>query len=110
MVGSTDSPGKTPYYDYCNYLLSPCDDGAYAKVTWNGYMTVVDDAFAADPVLQTATVDPASRPLFTGGCSADGACKADLDFNTSLDAEFVTRARRTRPPTTTIAATMPIRP
>ena len=79
-LGSTDAPGKAPYYDYCNYLLSPCDDGAYAHVTWNGYMTVVDDAFATDPVLQTATVNPPGRPLFTGGCSADGACKADLDF------------------------------
>ena len=48
-------------------------------------MTLIDDAFAHDPVLRTATVNPPGKPLFVGGCSADGACKADLDF---IDAKF----------------------
>lgn len=84
-IGSTNSPAVPPFYAYCDVLLSPCSDGDYAKVTWNGYMTLVDNAFATPPVLQTATVDPPSRPLLVGGCSADGACKADLDF---IDVQF----------------------
>jgi hypothetical protein len=84
-LGSTDATGMPPFYAYCNYLLSPCEEANYANVSWNGYMTVVDDAFAARPKLQTATVNPPGRPLFIGGCSADGACKANLDF---IDADF----------------------
>jgi hypothetical protein len=85
FLGSTDSPAEPPYYAFCNELLGECEDGAYADTTWNGYMTFIDDALAARPRLQTATVNPPDQPLFVGGCSADGACKADLDF---IDAQF----------------------
>jgi hypothetical protein len=84
-MGSTDAPGSAPYYAYCDGLLSECTDGRYAGVTWNGYMTLLPNAFASPPKLETATVDPPSAPLFVGGCSADGACKADLDF---IDVKF----------------------
>lgn len=84
-LGSTNAPAVPPYYASCNVHLSECTDGTYAGATWNGYMTVIDDAFAARPVLRTATVNPASSPLFTGGCSADAACKAVLDF---VDVQF----------------------
>jgi hypothetical protein len=84
-LGSTDAPGKAPFSSYCNVLLTPCDDGEYAKVTWNGYMTAVDGVFSAHPVLHTATIDPPSRPLLAGSCSADGGCKAELDF---IDAKY----------------------
>jgi hypothetical protein len=84
-VGSTNSPAKPPYYAYCNSLLSPCEQGDYATTTWNGYMTMVHGAFGGKRELFTATVDPPERPLFVGACSADGACKAVLDF---IDADF----------------------
>jgi hypothetical protein len=79
-VGSTDSPGTVPFYAFCNALLEECSDGKYAGVAWNGYMTLIPNAFASPPKLHTATIDPPSHPLLIGGCSADGACKADLDF------------------------------
>jgi hypothetical protein len=84
-LGSTNAPGKAPYSDYCNILLSPCDDGAYAKVAWNGYMTAVDGVLAGRPRLQTATVSAPDRPLLVGMCSADGGCKGVLDF---IDAKY----------------------
>jgi hypothetical protein len=84
-MGSTDSPGTKPFYEYCNYLLGPCSDGNYAGVTWNGYLTVIEDALAERPLLETATINPPDQPMLIGGCSADGACKAVLDF---LDAAF----------------------
>ena len=79
-VGSADSPARPPFAEYCNVLLSPCDDANYAHVTWNGYMTDVSDVFAPHPRLQTATVNAPARPLLIGACSADGGCKAELDF------------------------------
>jgi hypothetical protein len=54
-------------------------------VTWNGYMTRIPNALERRPKLETATVDPPSQPLRVGGCSADGACKANLDF---IDMKF----------------------
>ena len=85
FLGSTDAPGHEPYSVYCNILLSPCDDGAYAKVSWNGYMTSVSGMLAGRPVLRTATIDPPQKPLLIGSCSADGGCKAELDF---IDAKY----------------------
>jgi hypothetical protein len=84
-LGSTNAPGRPPFYAYCDVLLTPCTDANYTGVIWNGYLTEIQDVFASKPVLQTATVDPPNRPLFTGGCSADGGCKAELDF---IDAQF----------------------
>jgi len=84
-LGSTNAAGHAPYYDYCDVLLSSCSDGVYAGVTWNGYISLVDDVFATDPVVRTATVNSTDAPLFAGGCSADGACMANLDF---IDVHF----------------------
>ena len=84
-LGSTNTSGHAPFYAYCDVLIQPCSDANYAHATWNGYLTEIQNVFAGRPVVQTATVDPSSRPLFTGGCSADGACKANLDF---IDAQF----------------------
>jgi hypothetical protein len=83
-LGSTNAAGHAPYYDYCDVLLSSCSDGVYAGVTWNGYMAVLD-SFARDPIVRTATVNDPASPLFVGGCSADGACMANLDF---IDVHF----------------------
>jgi len=79
FLGTTNAPGK-PYYAYCNVLLSPCSDDNYAKTRWNGYLLTTTNLFEPHPVVVAATVNPVDRPLFVGGCSADGACKADLDF------------------------------
>ena len=84
-LGSTNAPGHAPYYDYCNVLLSMCTDGPYAGVRWNGYIAEIDDLFAPDPIVRTATVNDPAAPLFVGGCSADGACMANLDF---IDVHF----------------------
>ena len=84
-LGSTNAPGHEPFYADCNVLLSDCTDGPYAGAAWNGYMTLIDSAAATTPALATATVNRPDRPLFTGGCSADGACKGVLDF---LDVHF----------------------
>ncbi len=84
-LGSRNAPGRAPFYAYCDVLLSTCSDANYRGARWNGYMTEIQNVFAGRPVLQTTTVDPPNRPLFVGGCSADGACKANLDF---IDAQF----------------------
>lgn len=84
FLGSRNAPGK-PYYAYCNVLLSPCTDANYAKTMWNGYLVSTSRLFDRRPVFQGAPVNRADRPLFVGGCSADGACKADLDF---IDTHF----------------------
>ena len=84
-LGSTNAPGNAPYYAYCDVLLSQCSDRRYDGVRWNGYMAEIDDLFATDPTVRTATVNDPSRPLFVGGCSADGACMANLDF---IDVHF----------------------
>jgi hypothetical protein len=84
-IGTTDSPAAPPFYSFCDALLEECTDGSYAGIGWNGYMTLIANVFALPPKLQTATVDPSTRPLLIGGCSADGACKADLDF---IDVKF----------------------
>lgn len=79
-LGTTNAGGHNPFYAYCDVLLQPCTDAHYAQARWNGYLTEIPNVFARRPVLRTASVNPADRPLFTGGCSADGACKANLDF------------------------------
>lgn len=84
-LGSTNAPGKPPWYGNCNVFLTSCTDGPYASATWNGYISQIDDLFAPAPVVRTLLANDPSRPLFTGGCSADAACKAVLDF---LDVNF----------------------
>lgn len=84
-LGSTNAPGRAPYFEYCNVLLSTCANGHYEGVRWNGYLTQIDNIFARDPMIRTATVNDPRTPLFVGGCSADGACMANLDF---LDVHF----------------------
>jgi hypothetical protein len=84
-LGSTNASGHEPYYAYCDVLLSTCSDGNYAGIRWNGYMAQIDNLFEADPIVRTATVNDPAEPLFVGGCSADGACMANLDF---IDVHF----------------------
>lgn len=83
-LGSANAPGP-PYFTYCMEFLESCPDGAYANASWNGYMTLVEHPLAQRARLRTATVNPPGAPLLVGGCSAEGGCKADMDF---LDAQF----------------------
>jgi hypothetical protein len=69
-VGTTESPGA-PWYSFCNPHLGDCVDGPYEGVAWSGYVTTIDGP-------DVTTVDTGT--IFEGGCSADGACKAVLDF------------------------------
>jgi hypothetical protein len=84
-LGSTNAPGVPPFATFCQEFLESCEDGAYATATWNGYMTVVANPLGGRPLLRTATVKPAAEPLFMGGCTPDGGCRANLDF---LDVKY----------------------
>ena len=84
-LGSTNAPGVPPYATFCQEFLETCNDGEYANATWNGYMTVVGNPKGRRPSLRTATVNRPQQPLFMGGCTPDGGCRANLDF---LDVKF----------------------
>lgn len=84
-IATDDAPGGPPYYDFCNVHLGDCTDGRYTGVEWDGYLALIDDARDADPVIRTATAGGPGSPLLVGGCSADGGCKAVLDF---VDVQF----------------------
>jgi len=79
------APGVPPYATFCQEFLETCTDGAYATATWNVYMTVVNNPLGRHPALRTPSVNPPEEPLFMGGCTPDGGCKANLDF---LDVKF----------------------
>lgn len=87
-LGSTNAPGVPPYYPFCQEYLEPCSDGSYANATWTGYLTTVENPLLHSPPLRTATTNSPAKPLFVGGCSPDGGCKADVDF---LDVHFDSR-------------------
>jgi hypothetical protein len=66
-MGSTNSPGR------------PWNAGEYAKVTWNGYMTISSDALAQSPVFYSAPVNNPKDPLIGGECGPF-RCQAAFDF------------------------------
>ncbi|MES2154211.1 MAG: sialidase family protein [bacterium] len=54
---------------YIGTTLEKGYDGSQTKATWNGYLSVLTDAFAENPLITTVTVnDPATDPLSTGAC------------------------------------------
>ncbi len=65
-MGSTNSPG-------------PPFEGDYANVTFNGYLSVVEDPLAAEPTLYTASVNDPSDPLIKGLCEPV-RCGNEFDF------------------------------
>lgn len=81
-VATENGPGA-PYYDFCNVHLGDCTDGRYEGVAWDGYLATIPAG--VDPVIRTATAGAPGAPLLVGGCSADGGCKAVLDF---IDLQF----------------------
>lgn len=71
-MGSTNSP-----YPRCE---ASCSEDDYAKVTWNGYMTVTEDALGDHPEFFTGTVNPPDEPLVRGTCRQQ-RCQGTLDFH-----------------------------
>ena len=69
-IGSTNAPGgKAP-------------DGAgpeYEKVTWNGYVTILDTPLKKRPLLHTAVVNDPGDPLVVGECYIL-RCQQQFDF------------------------------
>jgi hypothetical protein len=69
-MGSTNAPGGE----------APTGSGpAYAKATWNGYITMTVDALADDPLFFTAPVNDPADPFVKGGCGV-GRCQQVFDF------------------------------
>jgi hypothetical protein len=96
--GSTNSPGKPfPQNDDCRdqmvecfsklFFLNPPDPERYKKATWNGYMTVSDNALAKNPRFHTMTVNSPKDPLVRGTCGPI-RCKGVYDFiDVAIDRE-----------------------
>ncbi|HWL66450.1 MAG TPA: sialidase family protein, partial [Actinomycetota bacterium] len=84
-IGTENAPGGPPYYDFCNVHLGDCTDGRYAGVRWDGYIALIRHPDNQDAVIRTTTAGRPSAPLLVGGCSAEGGCKAVLDF---VDVQF----------------------
>jgi len=61
-LGSADSPGA-PF------------TGSYTNTSWNGYISVSDDALDRTPTYAAAQVSDPTQPLFTGQC-----CGPTQDF------------------------------
>jgi hypothetical protein len=69
--GSTNSP-----FPKCKL---ECETKDYAKTTWNGYLTISDDALNANPTFFTGTVNPTDEPLIRARCGP-GRCHWAYDF------------------------------
>ncbi len=66
-MGTTNSPGE------------PWRVNGYKDTTWNGYLTITDDALAARPVFYSAPVNNPKDPLIGGECGPF-RCQAAFDF------------------------------
>lgn len=71
------------YYGSENSKFQKCQDDCnaadYAKTTWNGYMTISDDALSKDPTFYTGIVNDPADPLVRGECGP-GRCQMVFDF------------------------------
>lgn len=57
----------------------PCSNPeAWANATWNAYLAVIEDALAADLVVQTVTANDPADPLARGACA--DRCHGMTDF------------------------------
>ncbi|HVF52454.1 MAG TPA: sialidase family protein [Actinomycetota bacterium] len=80
-MGSENAPGP-PFQDPppCISVL-PCrfiPDG-YEDVTWNGYITMTDNALSKRPMFYTGSINDKSEPLVLMDCGP-GRCQDVLDF------------------------------
>ena len=85
-IGSQNAPSGPPFPEDPNPCVpgAPCPDPAqYAKVTWNGYMTVSTNALARSPVFQTVTINDPRDPVHRGTCGP-GGCFSNGDGVTTV--------------------------
>jgi hypothetical protein len=87
-MGTTNSPGQpfpetpgTSTNPDCMVAQLPCPPPEeYKNTTWNGYLTVTQNALDRDPVFFSATVNDPKDPFKRGTCGP-GRCGLDiLDF------------------------------
>ncbi|HJR44098.1 MAG TPA: sialidase family protein [Actinomycetota bacterium] len=84
-MGSENSPFKpngnweSPECTLVEDQLGQCGDPRYKNTTWNGYMTISDNALDDDPLFYTATVNDKKDPLVRTTCGP-GRCHAVYDF------------------------------
>lgn len=71
-MGSTNSPGP------------PFAADGYDDVTWNGYVTYVQEPTADRPLLATVSLNDPAQPLIHGTCGPF-RCQAEFDF---IDVQF----------------------
>ena len=71
------------YYGSENSPFQKCKDKCtandYKTVTWNGYMTISDNALSANPTFYTGIVNDPADPLVRGECGP-GRCEMVFDF------------------------------
>lgn len=86
-MGTTNSPGRpfptpTPPPDrpICDTQLPCPDPPEYKKTTWNGYMTITDNALSKRPLFYSATVNHPKDPLKRGTCGPGRCGSTILDF------------------------------
>lgn len=87
-VGTTHPGGYANPAAECGALPAlPCSEPEeWANATWNGYVAIVTDALAADPVIQTTMANDPSDPLARGACA--DRCHGMTDFiEITIDAE-----------------------
>ena len=69
--GSTNAP-----FPRCK---NECENVDYIKTTWNGYITVTDEALTANPTFYTGLVNEPKDPLIRARCGP-GRCHWAYDF------------------------------
>jgi hypothetical protein len=71
-MGTTNSP-----FQKCQ---PECEDKAYAKTKWNGYITTTVDALGKNPTFYSTAINPTSDPIYQGRCDFSNRCSPILDF------------------------------
>ncbi len=71
------------YYGSENSPYVQCDEGCppmdYTKTTWNGYLTISDNALSQSPLFYTGLVNTRAEPLVRQKCGP-GRCHNVMDF------------------------------
>lgn len=74
-MGSTDSP-----FQKCRKTEEGCESSDWAKASWNGFVTVTDQALEKDPVFHTVLTDEANDPLKRMTCGPRRCGTTIFDF------------------------------
>lgn len=77
-MGSKNSPNNPN--ERCGNGSEPCPGGGdYADTSWDGVMTISDNALSKDPTFYTSTVNHPRDPIYRGQCGP-GRCGVVYDF------------------------------